>query len=81
MKGVFWFLVTGLLAGWLAGVLMRGRGFGVVGDMAVGMIGAVLGGCLFGMLGLTAYGFTGALIMAAIGAAALLVSVSVVKRG
>ena len=46
--GLIWFLVVGVVAGWLAGVLVKGGGFGLVGDLVVGVIGAVLGGFLFG---------------------------------
>jgi len=48
------FLAIGALAGWLAGNIMKGRGFGVIGNIVVGIIGAVLGGFLFGLLGITA---------------------------
>ena len=51
---IIWFLLIGLVAGWLAGQLMKGRGFGIVGNMIVGVVGAVLGGFLFGMLRLVA---------------------------
>ena len=46
-----WFILIGLAAGWLAGQLMSGGGFGVVGDIVVGVIGALLGGFLFRTLG------------------------------
>jgi uncharacterized membrane protein YeaQ/YmgE (transglycosylase-associated protein family) len=42
-----WFIVVGLVAGWLAGLLMKGGGFGVIGDIVVGVLGALLGGFLF----------------------------------
>ena len=53
---VIWFLLIGAVAGWLAGQVMKGRGFGVVGNIIVGVIGAVLGGYLFGVLCLSAGG-------------------------
>lgn len=74
------FLIIGLIAGWIGAVAVRGRGFGLMGDIIIGMIGAVFGGWLFGLLGLTAYGFTGALVTAIIGAVALLAAVMVLKR-
>jgi uncharacterized membrane protein YeaQ/YmgE (transglycosylase-associated protein family) len=46
-----WFILIGLIAGWLAGQLMKGGGYGVVGDIIVGIVGAVLGGFLFRTLG------------------------------
>lgn len=72
MKSVYGFLMTGMLAGWFAGMVIKGRGFGVIGDIIVGMIGAVLGGWLFSLLGLMAYGMAGSLVMAVIGAVMLL---------
>ena len=53
---LLWFLVVGLVAGWLAGVLVKGGGFGVIGDLVVGVIGAFLGGFLFSTLGASAGG-------------------------
>ena len=76
-----WFLIIGLVAGWLAGVLMKGGGFGMVGDLVVGVIGAVLGGWLFGALGLSAGGgLIGSLVVATIGAVVLLFIVRLIKR-
>ncbi len=76
-----WFLIIGLVAGWLAGVLMKGGGFGMVGDLVVGVIGAILGGWLFGALGLSAGGgLIGSLVVATIGAVVLLFIVRLIKR-
>jgi uncharacterized membrane protein YeaQ/YmgE (transglycosylase-associated protein family) len=63
-----WFLLIGLAAGWLAGVIMKGGGFGLAGDLLVGVIGAFLGGFLFMAFGIAAYGLLGSLIMATVGA-------------
>jgi uncharacterized membrane protein YeaQ/YmgE (transglycosylase-associated protein family) len=73
-----WFLIIGALAGWLAGLVMKGRGFGLLGDLLVGILGAILGGWLFG-----AYfggGLVGALLVAFLGAVILLFLVSLIKR-
>ena len=51
-----WFILIGLAAGWVAGQLMKGGGFGAVGDIIVGVIGALLGGFLFRTLGVSAGG-------------------------
>src|SRR5262245_50636463 len=59
---LLWFLLIGLAAGWLAGQLTKGGGYGVVGDLIVGVIGALLGGFLFGLLGISAGGRMGSLI-------------------
>ncbi len=78
---LLWFILIGLVAGWLAGQFMRGGGFGVVGDILLGMAGALVGGFLFRQLGLSAGGgLIGALIVATIGAVALLFLVRLIKR-
>ena len=53
------FLVIGAVAGWLAGLIMKGGGFGLVGDIVVGIIGSVIGGWLFNLLGIAAGGLIG----------------------
>ncbi|HLD71937.1 MAG TPA: GlsB/YeaQ/YmgE family stress response membrane protein [Candidatus Peribacteraceae bacterium] len=74
------FLIIGILAGWTAGLLLKGRGFGLIGDMIIGIIGAVIGGFLFRSLGFTAYGVIGSYVMAVIGALVLLFFVGLIKR-
>jgi len=75
-----WFLLIGVAAGWLAGQLMKGGGFGLLGDLIVGVIGALLGGFLFGLLGIAATGLIGSLVTATVGAIALLALLRVIKR-
>lgn len=78
---LLWFLVVGAVAGWLAGLLMKGRGFGVLGNVAVGVVGAVLGGYLLGAVGVFVGGGTlGTLVTALIGAIVLLFVVGLLKR-
>lgn len=77
---IIWFLLIGLAAGWLAGQIMKGGGFGLVGDLVVGVIGALLGGFLFGLLGMHAGGLLGNLVMATIGAIVLLWLLRFIKR-
>lgn len=74
------FLAVGALVGWLAGVLIRGSGFGVVGNMVVGIVGAIFGGFVFGLVGITSGGWLGAILMAVIGAVILLYLIRIVKR-
>lgn len=78
IDSLFVFLLVGLIAGWLAGILVKGRGFGVLGDILVGVIGAEFGGWIFSRIGLSAYGFGGAVLMAFVGAVALLVLIKLV---
>jgi uncharacterized membrane protein YeaQ/YmgE (transglycosylase-associated protein family) len=76
-----WFALIGLVAGWLAGLLMKGGGFGVIGDIVIGILGALLGGFLFNALGLSSGGgLLGALIVATIGAIVLIFILRLVKR-
>ena len=77
---IVWFLIIGIVAGWLAGKIMRGGGFGLIGDLVVGVIGAVLGGFLFGLLGLSANGLIGSLVTATVGAIVLLFLIHLIKR-
>lgn len=77
---MLWFLLIGIAAGWLAGQVTKGGGFGLVGDLIVGVIGALLGGVLFGVLGLSATGLLGSLITATVGAIVLIVLLRVVRR-
>lgn len=77
---IIWFLLIGLAAGWLAGMLVKGGGFGLIGDMIVGVIGALLGGFLFRLLGIVTTGLLGTLIMATVGAVVLIVLLRVIKR-
>ena len=66
------FLAIGAVAGWLAGFLMRGGGFGLLGNILVGIVGAVIGGFAFGLLGISASGLIGSIITATAGAVLLL---------
>ena len=66
------FLFIGLIAGWLAGLVMRGGGYGIVGDIILGILGSLIGGFLFGLLGLGASGFLGSIIVAFVGAIVLI---------
>ncbi len=75
-----WFILIGLAAGWLAGQIMKGGGFGLIGDLVVGVIGALLGGWIFGLLGIYAGGIIGSLIVATIGAIILIALLRVIQR-
>jgi uncharacterized membrane protein YeaQ/YmgE (transglycosylase-associated protein family) len=76
-----WFLIVGLVAGWLAGTLVKGGGFGLVGDLIVGVVGAFVGGFLFSTFGVSAGGgLIGSIVVATIGAVVLLFLVRLIKR-
>ncbi len=69
---LIWFLLIGLVAGWLAGRIMKSGKHGLLGDMIVGVIGALLGGFLFQLAGLKATGLVGSLVTATVGAVVLI---------
>jgi uncharacterized membrane protein YeaQ/YmgE (transglycosylase-associated protein family) len=78
--GLIMFLVIGAIAGWLAGQIMKGGGFGLVGDIIVGIIGSVIGGWVFSALGIAAGGLIGSLIAAVIGAIILIALLRLIRR-
>ena len=71
-QGLIGFLIIGLLAGWIAGKLIQGGGFGLFGNLVVGVVGAFVGGFVFQSLGVASGGFVGSLVTAVIGAGILL---------
>ena len=77
---LIWTIVIGILAGFLAGKVVKGHGMGVLMDLLVGIVGSVLGGWLFAIVGLAAYGLIGRLIMAFVGAVVLLLLVRALRR-
>jgi len=80
VTALIWMLLIGLIAGWLAGRVMRGGGFGLVGDMIVGVIGALLGGWLFGLLGIGGGGLIWSLVTAFVGAVILIFLLRLIRR-
>ncbi len=74
------FLAIGAVAGWLAGVLMKGGGFGLLGDIVIGIIGAMIGGLLFPLFGVQLGGLVGAIVMATVGAVVLLFVIRLLKK-
>lgn len=74
------FLAIGAVAGWLAGTLMKGGGFGLLGNIVIGVIGAFLGGFVFSFLGISAGGLIGSIATATAGAALLLLIIGILKR-
>lgn len=80
VESIIIFLLIGAVAGWLAGVVVRGGGFGLVGDIVVGILGAFLAGLLFPRLHLGLTGIVGAIVYASIGAIILLLVVRLIKR-
>lgn len=79
-RPVIGFLLIGLVAGWLAGRLMKGAGFGLVGNLVLGVVGAFVGGFALRVIGFDAVGLIGELITATLGAVMLLVLGRVLKQ-
>ncbi len=77
---LIWFLLIGLAAGWLAGQILKGSGFGTMGNLIIGVIGAFVGGLLFDLLGIVALGKLGNLISATVGAIVLLWLLGAIKK-
>jgi len=75
-----WFLLIGLLAGYITGRLTKGSGFGMLGDLVIGVVGSLLGGFLFRLVGLEAYSLIGQLIMAVVGSFIFLKLVGYLRR-
>lgn len=73
-------LVVGLIAGWLSGVMTKGKGFGLAGNLVIGVLGALLGGILFSLLGFATVNLLGQLVAALVGALVLLFLLRFVKR-
>ncbi len=81
MSGLIWWIVVGLVAGWAAGKLMKGSGFGAMWDIVLGIAGAVVGGYLVGVLGFAAGGTIGTILVAILGACVLIGLSRVLARG
>jgi uncharacterized membrane protein YeaQ/YmgE (transglycosylase-associated protein family) len=81
MHGIIFWLIIGGVAGWLAGTLVKGGGFGIIGDIIVGIIGAFIGGWLAGVLGISVGGgILASLVTATVGAVVLIVILRMVRR-
>ena len=78
--GIIWWIVVGLIAGWLAGQLMKGGGYGVLADIVLGILGGIFGGWLFGKMGIGAGGTIGSIVVAFVGAVILVGITRLLKR-
>jgi len=79
MHIIMW-LLGGIVAGWLAGLLIRKRGFGVIGDLALGLVGGLVGGFIGGLLGIVPVNWIGNVLVAAFGAVILVALIRVLRR-
>jgi len=78
---MIWTIIVGIVAGWLAGVIMKGGGYGLIWDLILGIAGAVIGGWIFGYAGVSAGGgLLGSIVVATIGAVVLILISRLLKR-
>ena len=80
MNNILTVIIVGILAGWLAGKIQKGKGFGLIGNLVVGVLGSVFGSWLFWQLGFVSYGFIGNLVVAVVGALVILYLVGLLAR-
>jgi uncharacterized membrane protein YeaQ/YmgE (transglycosylase-associated protein family) len=80
ITNLIWWVVVGLIAGWAAGKIMKGGGYGAVMDIVLGIIGAVVGGWLLGAVGIHAGGLIGTIVVAIIGAVILIGLTRLLKK-
>ena len=78
--GFLTWIIVGLIAGWLAGQVMKGGGYGILVDIILGILGGIVGGWVFGMLGLHAGGMIGSIVVSFIGAVILVWITRLVKK-
>ena len=79
LRFIVW-IIGGIVAGWLTGVLMKGKGFGLFGDLAIGLLGGLLGGWLAGLIGIGASGWIGQIILSVAGGVILVAVVRAIRR-
>ena len=80
--GIIAWLIVGAIAGWLAGVIVKGAGFGLIGNIVIGIIGAVIAGWLLPQLGVRlGTGWVAEIVNAAIGGIIVLIVLALIKRG
>ncbi len=79
MQILIW-IISGIVAGWLTGLIMKGKGYGIFGDLVLGTLGGVLGGWIFGQIGLSATNWIGNVGVAIVGGVILVVILRVLRR-
>jgi uncharacterized membrane protein YeaQ/YmgE (transglycosylase-associated protein family) len=79
MNILIW-IISGVITGWLAGLLVRGRGFGLIGDLVIGLLGGLIGGWLAGLLGIQASSWIAQILVAALGGVVLVAIIRMIRR-
>jgi uncharacterized membrane protein YeaQ/YmgE (transglycosylase-associated protein family) len=80
MHGIVWWIVVGLIAGWAAGKIMKGKGYGVLADILLGIVGGIVGGWVVGILGFGGGGLIWSVLVATLGAVILIWLARVLKK-
>ena len=79
MRILLW-IISGIVAGWLTGLVMKGRGYGLLGNLVIGLLGGIIGGWLFSLFGLAATGWLGEIVVALIGGVVLVAVARLLRR-
>ncbi len=79
MSILLW-IISGILAGWLTGLIMKGRGFGIIGDLIIGIVGGVIGGYVSNLVGIHFAGWVGDIITAVIGGVIFVAIIRLLRR-
>jgi uncharacterized membrane protein YeaQ/YmgE (transglycosylase-associated protein family) len=80
LSALIWWIVVGLIAGWAAGKIMKGGGYGTIMDIVLGIVGGVVGGWLLGIFGIHGGGLIGSIIVAIFGAVVLIWLSRMIKK-
>ena len=72
LHGIIWWIIVGLIAGWAAGKIMKGGGYGTIADILLGIVGGIVGGSVVGMFGVHAGGLISSILVAILGAVILI---------
>lgn len=77
---IFIWIISGIVAGWLTGLVVKGRGFGVIGDLVIGLLGGVIGGWLLGLVGVSPSNWLGQILVAVVGGIVLVAAIRTLRR-
>ena len=78
--GIIWWIIVGLIAGWLAGRIMKGGGYGMIADIVLGILGGIVGGWIVGQLGFGGGGMVWSILVAILGAVILIALTRLIKK-
>ncbi len=79
MRILLW-IISGIVAGWLTGLVMKGRGYGFLGNLVIGLLGGIIGGWLFSLFGLAARGWLGEIVVALVGGVVLVAIARLLRK-